>query len=1099
MGSGPVVQIILRARDGVSSTVRRIRQEHVALNNVINQTNRAWTSSNAAMAQGTRQASAFAGQVRQSTQAVAAARQQTEKFRISFLGMLRVMAMFAVNLQIIRAATSPFTFFSSAASQAAGFQQQLSMINALLRTSPEEMKTFGRELRKIAGDYGVAVEEIAAGAHEVASSVDSLVTGSLTQAQAVVKIVEQAARGAVVDGASAMEVANALLTTLAALQVPVSESDKVLSLLFATVDVGRVSFQQISQEIGTFSATMRSILPKDSALAKQFTEEIMSMFAALTQVMPASEAATGVNRVLMSSAFSKSKGEQKIADDLTKLTGIDVTQTAVYEHGPLEFVRRIGTILGSESPLVQQIAAGQAEASDFTEAHFEALKSSTSGRLVAAMFKNVRALRPILLLMQNDAELLQRVNAALADSIAKTDTAVQTAMDNLNKQVDRFGEGINSLKISIATPFIEEATDVVRNIADAVNDVTNQDGFDELSASTKIKKVLDAIVFEINRWWAAGGREKVGSFTEEFVSSLMTFLNTAVINNTDKLVQLGVTMSSAVIKGIFKGIASPEFLNPLNNPLIGGALLSAFLPGGGSGMQRFGRGVGLSAVLTSLGGGGGGMDGLLNLGLTGLSAAALFRGFGMTSAKNTIGGLSRTTAATKAGVAYYSLGDKVSGYYGNIGSGVPTGFHQNSAGRWVNSSTGRFASAADLAKDAAGNPISQIGILEALRRSPGSTARTIAGRVFANPWMKTLGLAAGVDLGMRGASLATGGRVGDSGGLMGFLGGRHSFERGVGIGDERNASNANMIEALQNYGKTIDEYSSGAGFRSSQGNAAAGFAGGLATGGLIAAGATAATGGLAAPLAPFIVGGSALVGFGLGAWRDRTNSRKGYNDEAAGAILAQESQILSSFGIDQKKMPSGVMQAILQSGRKAGLDGDNLLKFVAFNLGVIAQESGFDPSAHGDLNLGGTGSYGLYQLYTGGGQGDAAMRALGLTDPNALLDPTLNTAIGSGNIANVWGNISQSDPNFFFRMAQISGHPGSSADGIAGARAVEAYAKQYYERAITGDTFNRTGNGGVTSNTNTITVNGDLNLSLASVGDLDEFIDKLTERVAQTQ
>ncbi len=1099
MGSGPVVQIILRARDGVSSTVRRIRQEHQALNSVLTQTNRAWASSNQAMAMGTRQAAAFTGQVRQSTQAVAASRQETEKFRISFLGMLRVMAMFAINLQIIRAATSPFTFFSSATSQAAGFQQQLSMINALLRTSPEEMKTFGRELRRIAGDYGIAVADIASGAHEIASSIDSLVTGSLTQAQAVTKIVEQAARGVVVDGASAMEVANALLTTLAALQVPVSESDRVLGLLFATVDVGRVSFQQISQEIGTFSSTMRAILPKDAALAKQFTEEIMSMFAALTQVMPASEAATGVNRLLMSGAFSKSKGEQKIADTLSKVTGIDVTQTAMYEHGPLEYVRRIGTILGTESPLIQQIAAGQSEASDFTEAHFEALKSSTSGRLVAAMFKNVRALRPILLLMQNDAELLGRVNAALADSISQTDRAITIAMDNLNKQVDRFGEGINSLKISIATPFVEEATDVVRNIADAVNDVTNQDGFDELTASTKIKRVLDAIVFEINRWWAAGGREKVGNFTEEFVSSLMTFLNTAVINNTDKLVQLGVTMSSSVIKGIFKGIMTPEFLNPLNNPLVGGALLAAFLPGGGNKWQKFGRGAGIAAAVGSLGGGGGSfIDSMLGYGLTGLGIASMFRGFGPTSAKNTIGGLSQAMRGTGAYASYAQMAGAPGRFYAGVGSpisGVPyqgvnplndIGFRQNAQGRWVNTQTGRFASAKDLISTTVSNPWSQIGIWEAIRRSPGLTAKTLASRIFSNPWVRGLGVVAGLDL----TSRAFG-----RGGLPGEFNGIHSFERGIMRGDEISANNTDMASALLAYGQTLDDYANKKGYKPSAGIPAASAAAGIATGSLLAGGATFLTGGAAAPAAPWIIGGTTALFTGVGTWLSGKRDKKQYNEEAAGQILAQENQILSAFGISQSKVPTGVLPAILQTGRKAGLEGDNLLKFVAFNLGVIAQESGFDPTAKGDSGA----SYGLYQLYTNGGQGDVAMQALGLTDPNALLDPVLNTTIGAGNIAAAWGSVNPSDPNFFFRLAQNSGHPNASAAGIEGARAVESYAKQFYERAISGDTFSRTGNGGVTSKTNTVTINGDLNLNLQNVGDLDDFIDQLAERVAETR
>lgn len=1087
-GAGPVVQIVLRARDGVSNTVRRIRHEHEALNRVIGQAQSAYASSGAAMATGTRNAAAFTGQVKEQTKAVAASRVENEKFRISFLGMLRVMALFAINLQIIRAATSPFTFFSGATESAASFQQQLSLINALLRTTPEEMKVLGKELRGIASNYGISLSDIGAGAREIASSVDSLVLGTLTQAQAVSKIIEQAARGAVIDGATATEVANSLLTTLAALQLPVAQSDKVLGLLFATVDVGRVSFQQISQEIGTFSATMRAILPKDAALAQQFTEEIMAMFAALTQVMPASEAATGVNRLLMSGAFSKSKGEQKIADTLTKVTGIDVTQTAIYEHGPLEYVRRIGTILGQDSPLIQQIAGGSAEASDFTEAHFEALKSSTSGRLVAAMFKNVRALRPLLLLMQNDAELLRRVNEALVDSLVNTDTAVTTAMDNLNKQVDRFGEGINSLKVSIATPFVEEATDVVRNIADAVHDITQQDGFDDLTASQKIKKVLDAIINEINRWWEGGGRQKIQNFTEEFVSSLMVFLNEAVINNADKLVQLGMDMSVSIFKGLFKGMMNFDFLNPFNNPLMAGALISAVLPGG-SGLQRLGRGIGIAGGASALFGGTGGMgmDGLLSLGMTGLTMYGMFRGFGPRSAQNMIQGAGRTTLATGIGVRAIDARNRVQGYYGNVGANFPTGFRQAANGRWIDESTGRFVKAADVAKNAAGNPVAQIGIWEALRRNKIGTGKAMLGRVFSNPWARTAGVIAAIDVGSR----LTG-----RGGIMSEINSPHSFEQGILEGDAINAGNSDIVQALTAYGQTLDDTKNMEGFQSSTFIPAAAAASGIALGTGIAAGATFLTGGVAAPAAPWIIGGTTALTTGIGTWFSNKRDKKKYNEEAAGKILAQESQILSAFGLEGK-LPDGVLQAVITAGRSIGLEGDGLLKFLAFNMGVMAQESGFNPNPPGH-NDGGL-SYGLYQLYTGGGQGDAAMRQLGITDPAALLDPTLNASIGASNIAAVWNSINASDPNFFFRMAQKSGHPNSSQEGIPGARAVESFAKQFYERAISGDTFSRTTNGGITQNSNAISISGDLNINLANVGDLDDFIEQMVERVATTQ
>jgi murein DD-endopeptidase MepM/ murein hydrolase activator NlpD len=44
--------------------------------------------------------------------------------------------------------------------------------------------------------------------------------------------------------------------------------------------------------------------------------------------------------------------------------------------------------------------------------------------------------------------------------------------------------------------------------------------------------------------------------------------------------------------------------------------------------------------------------------------------------------------------------------------------------------------------------------------------------------------------------------------------------------------------------------------------------------------------------------------------------------------------------------------------------------FLSFVFAIGLAESGLDPNAHGDTTLGGTGSWGLFMFYTGGGRGD---------------------------------------------------------------------------------------------------------------------------------
>jgi hypothetical protein len=91
---------------------------------------------------------------------------------------------------------------------------------------------------------------------------------------------------------------------------------------------------------------------------------------------------------------------------------------------------------------------------------------------------------------------------------------------------------------------------------------------------------------------------------------------------------------------------------------------------------------------------------------------------------------------------------------------------------------------------------------------------------------------------------------------------------------------------------------------------------------------------------------------------------------------------------------------------------------------VAYVESGYNPTAHNP-----SGAYGLFQLLTPGGQGDAAIAAG--HSINDLYDPTVNAQYAMPAIASAWNHLktsfSSQDVGWWEKFAAQSGHPGGAS------------------------------------------------------------------------
>jgi hypothetical protein len=114
--------------------------------------------------------------------------------------------------------------------------------------------------------------------------------------------------------------------------------------------------------------------------------------------------------------------------------------------------------------------------------------------------------------------------------------------------------------------------------------------------------------------------------------------------------------------------------------------------------------------------------------------------------------------------------------------------------------------------------------------------------------------------------------------------------------------------------------------------------------------------------------------------------------------------------VTSPNMPASISQwtgNIVDIASGQGITGDEMGSFVAIASAIIFGESQGNPNAKGD----GGKSYGLLQLYTGGGQGNDINPETGNPyTPEELLDPYTNLSIGLGYIATAYKR-AKADPN----------------------------------------------------------------------------------------
>jgi TP901 family phage tail tape measure protein len=299
-------------------------------------------------------------------------------------------------------------------SQAAQFETRMRNVNSLLHLNEAELGALSGRLLDLSRRFPQSANQLAEGLYDVVSS-------GFSGAEALV-VLEQAAIGASAGLTNTAVSARGISAVINAYGLAASDAADITDVLFQTVNLGVLTFEELASNLGDFVGT--------AATAGVPIDDAASALATMTLAgINANEASTALNRTL--TAF------------------ID----------PSDAMTQALRGLGYESAF----AALQSEGLHGT---MEILRQVTGGNVVSLqqLFPEIRGMRGALALMANEGENYNRVAAGISDEAAREGAALAALEEQqkaLNYQVGIVTNSFKAMAIEGGTKLLPMIKDLL--------------------------------------------------------------------------------------------------------------------------------------------------------------------------------------------------------------------------------------------------------------------------------------------------------------------------------------------------------------------------------------------------------------------------------------------------------------------------------------------------------------------------------------------------------------------------------------------------------------------------------------------------------------
>lgn len=242
---------------------------------------------------------------------------------ISWETMIRV-----IQTQIIVRTLAELTrLFNESAKAAGEFELSIGRIAAIAQGSSGEFDALSKSIRDIAIDIGRPIEEVTEAAFEALQN-------DLGSTEQTLRFVQGAAQDlSLITGGELVESVNAVSSVLKIFNLDLEDAERVTSVLFGTIDAGRVTLTDLANSLGTVGPLAR-------ALGIEFEEMAASIAAITLQGTDSARAQTQLRGVF--NALLKPTTELKKAfDELGVESGAELIEVFGGLTGALQALEKV--------------------------------------------------------------------------------------------------------------------------------------------------------------------------------------------------------------------------------------------------------------------------------------------------------------------------------------------------------------------------------------------------------------------------------------------------------------------------------------------------------------------------------------------------------------------------------------------------------------------------------------------------------------------------------------------------------------------------------------------------------------------------------------
>jgi TP901 family phage tail tape measure protein len=301
--------------------------------------------------------------------------------------------------------------------QAAAFDRELRNVQSITKESDASLQATGKTLISISQRLPQSAKTLAEGLYQISSSG--------FQGAAGLEILERSAEAASAGLTTTEVSARAITAVLNAYGLEASDAADVSDVLFQTVNLGVVSFEELAGTIGDVVGT--------AAAATVGIDQVGSAIATMTlSGISASESGTSLNRLM-----------QALIDPSDSLA---------------EAIRGVGYASGAQALQVDSLSEVM-----------EKLRVASGGNIETLLkwFPEIRAARGALSLMSNEGRNYIKVVAGIEDEEARagaTRAALTEQMKAVTAQWELFKNRVNAAAISMGTSLLPTVLTLLANL-----------------------------------------------------------------------------------------------------------------------------------------------------------------------------------------------------------------------------------------------------------------------------------------------------------------------------------------------------------------------------------------------------------------------------------------------------------------------------------------------------------------------------------------------------------------------------------------------------------------------------------------------------------